>query len=119
MKLIGFIQKNFLSGYRYLIMIGLISVIFLFYHLGEGSLADFDEAHYAQVSVELLSSDNWLDLHFNGDYWPVKPPLYFWVTAIVYKINGINEFSARFIPAVSNVLLVLILSVFIKRKYKS
>ncbi len=82
-----------------LLVLAPLTFFFLFYRLGAGSLASWDEAYYAVVSRELLRSHQWLDLYFTGALWFEKPPLTFWATALVYKIGGINEFTARFFSA--------------------
>jgi hypothetical protein len=72
-----------------------LSLFVVFYLLSEGSLHDWDEAIYAQVAKEIAVSDNWLTLTWAGYPFWHKPPLYFWLTAVLYKIVGINEFAAR------------------------
>jgi hypothetical protein len=76
-----------------------LSFFAVFYLLGEGSLHDWDEAIYAQVAKEIAVSDNWLTLTWAGHPFWHKPPLYFWLTALVHKIAGIDEFAARFCSA--------------------
>jgi hypothetical protein len=51
---------------------GVLSLSFLvvFYLLGEGSLHDWDEAIYAQVSKDLTDSDDWVTLTWAGaSFW--------------------------------------------------
>jgi 4-amino-4-deoxy-L-arabinose transferase-like glycosyltransferase len=76
-----------------------LALTLLFYRLGDGSLYDWDEAIYAQVAKEVALSDDWLSLSWNGAPFFHKPPLYFWLTALTYKLMGISEFSARLWPA--------------------
>jgi 4-amino-4-deoxy-L-arabinose transferase-like glycosyltransferase len=76
-----------------------LALILLFYRLGDGSLYDWDEAIYAQVAKEVALSDNWMSLSWNGSPFFHKPPLYFWLTALTYKLMGISEFAARLWPA--------------------
>ena len=76
-----------------------LSLFIVFYLLGEGSLHDWDEAIYAQVAKEIAVSDNWLTLTWAGYPFWHKPPLYFWLTAVAYKMVGINEFAARICSA--------------------
>jgi hypothetical protein len=86
---------------KWIISISVLSLSFfaLFYLLGEGSLHDWDEAIYAQVAKEIAVSDNWLTLTWAGHPFWHKPPLYFWLTAVVYEMLGINEFAARICSA--------------------
>jgi hypothetical protein len=76
-------------------LLGLAAIVF-FYHLGAGSLYDWDEAIYAQVAKEVTVTRDWLTPTFGGvPYWH-KPPLYIWLSALAYKVGGVNEFSTRF-----------------------
>ena len=92
-----------------------LTLLFLFYGLGSGSLASWDEAYYAVVSRELLRSRQWLDLYFTGALWFEKPPLAFWATAFFYKLFGISEFTARLFSAACGAGTVL-LTYFFGRK---
>ena len=93
---------TFQRGYPWLISIGVLSLalVLLFYRLGDGSLHDWDEAIYAQVAKEMVLSDTWMSLTWNGTPFFHKPPLYFWLTALTYKMIGVNEFAARLWPAI-------------------
>jgi 4-amino-4-deoxy-L-arabinose transferase-like glycosyltransferase len=84
-------------------LILILAVIAMFHGLGEGSLYDWDEAYYTQVTRELISSGQWGTLTFAGTQFWQKPPLYFWLTALVSNIGGLNEFTARFVSAASGV----------------
>jgi len=70
------------------------SVIF-FHKLGASSLVSWDEAWYGQISREMLTSHNFLNLTFNQQPYYDHPPLGFWLIAVSEKIFGINEFGVR------------------------
>ena len=76
-----------------------LALALVWYRLGDGSLHDWDEAIYAQVAREMLLSDIWMTLTWNGAPFFHKPPLYFWLTALTYKLIGVSEFAARLWPA--------------------
>jgi 4-amino-4-deoxy-L-arabinose transferase-like glycosyltransferase len=77
-----------------------LALVLLFYRLGHGSFHDWDEAIYAQVARETLFSDTWTTLTWNGAPFFHKPPLYFWLTALTYKMIGVSELAARLWPAI-------------------
>lgn len=83
----------------------------LLYSIGLGNVAllDPNEPVYGEVAREMVETNKWLTPHYNNQLWFDKPPLYYWLTAISFKIFGINEFAARF-PSVffASLLLVLI-----------
>ncbi len=84
----------------------LIAVFELFGGLG-GSVLYWDEAIYAQVSKEIVESGDWLTLHWNGYQWFQKPPAYFWVTALMFRLFAASEFWARAASAISGVGVVV------------
>ena len=99
------------------IIILLLASFVLFYNLGSGSLASWDEALYAGVSGEIIKSNNWLDLTWRGSHWVDKPPLYMWMTALFYKIFGINEFSARLFSCICGISTAILIYFFAKKLY--
>ena len=70
-----------------------LSGFFLLYHLGNGSLASWDEAFYAQVSKEMFLSGHWFKLTWYQMPWADKPPLAIWATVFFYKLG--NQFVWR------------------------
>jgi 4-amino-4-deoxy-L-arabinose transferase-like glycosyltransferase len=88
--------------YRWLMSVGVLglALVLLFYQLSDGSLHDWDEAIYAQVAREVLLSNAWTTLSWNGAPFFHKPPLYFWLTALTYKMIGVSELAARLWPTI-------------------
>jgi 4-amino-4-deoxy-L-arabinose transferase-like glycosyltransferase len=94
--------------FKDLLFLFFLSGFFLLFGLGEGSLASWDEAIYASVAKDIAVSGDWLRLTLVGQPWADKPPLCIWMTAVFYKLFGINEFSARLFSALSAVGTVLV-----------
>ncbi len=84
---------------KWIISLSVLGLSFFvhFYLLGEGSLHDRDEAIYAQVAKEIAVSDNWLTLTWAGHPFWHKPPLYFWLTAVVYKMVGDQRICCTYV----------------------
>lgn len=59
-------------------------------------LIDPDEPRYASTAYNMVSGGNLIVPTFNDAPRINKPPLFYWMIAVSYKIFGINEFSARF-----------------------
>jgi 4-amino-4-deoxy-L-arabinose transferase len=76
----------------------ILLVIFIFLNIGLGSwgLAETSEARYAEISREMALSGDYLHPTLLGIQHYHKPPVTYYITAIGYKIFGINEFGARF-----------------------
>jgi 4-amino-4-deoxy-L-arabinose transferase-like glycosyltransferase len=83
------------------------SLLFLF-KLGQGSLLDWDEAIYAEISKETVHSHHWLTLYWQHAPFFEKPPLSLWITAALFHWFGVNEFWARFESAAAGVGIILL-----------
>jgi 4-amino-4-deoxy-L-arabinose transferase-like glycosyltransferase len=82
-----------------LVVLAALAAWVFFYRLGAEPLTDWDEAWHAQVSGEILSTGDWITLHYRGEPYYNKPPLTFWLRAIAFKLAGVTEAAARFWPA--------------------
>ena len=85
--------------------LGLIgaSSLALFYSLGERLLKTWDESIYAEVAKEMLKLHSWLTPHWNLQPWFEKPPLFMWLTALLYRLFGVSETSSRALGALCGV----------------
>lgn len=106
-----FIKLEFRNKYVYFILLFLLATVCLFSNLWIGDLG-LDSCVYATISRAILRTNDWVVLHFEhsrelGGFWQ-HPPLFFWMTAMSFKIFGVNEFAARFISAFLGVFTILI-----------
>lgn len=93
--MIGFLEKH----KNLFTIIGLFAVFYLifFHNIGSYPLMDIDETRYVLMSRDMLKSGDFMTLYLNGEYFFEKPPLYFWIECLSFKLFGaVNEFSARF-----------------------
>lgn len=86
------------------IVLLLLSLPLFFYNLGQSSLTNWDEAWYADIARNILKTGNIFTLYWNGEIFSDHPPAGFWVTAIIFKILGISEFTARLPQALFGML---------------
>src|SRR5438105_3261407 len=93
-----------------------VSGLLFFWNLGRASLQDWDEATYAEISREIGVFHDWIHLHWNYLPWYNKPPLYIWLTALLYPL-GVNAFWARAVSALSGVGVILITYAIGRRLY--
>lgn len=63
-----------------------------------------DEARYGEVVREMLASGQWLVAHLNGHPYPDKPPLYFWLVALLGSVIGHGETAFRLVSFGSTAL---------------
>jgi 4-amino-4-deoxy-L-arabinose transferase-like glycosyltransferase len=103
------------------IILVLAFAVITFYRLGVRPLQDWDEAIYAQVAQEAMQSGHQLGFTWLGnppmhrtEMWFEKPPVLIWLTELSYAAFGVNEFAARFWPAVFAVLMLPLTFLFAK-----
>ena len=87
----------------------LIGYIFFFHGMGNYSLKEPDEGRYAEIPREMIESGNYMVPYLNHVRYFEKPPLFYWTTAMSYKMFGVNEWSFRFPNALSAFLCVMLL----------
>ena len=58
-----------------------------------------DEPRYAEVGREMFLRNDWITPTLGGFNWFEKPALLYWLEIVSYQIFGVNEFAARFGPA--------------------
>jgi len=97
------------------IFFAVVAAIF-FGNLGGWDLWTPDEPRYAQVAREMIETGSYALPHINGEIYPDKPPLFFWMIAgASFPFGDVNAFSARFPPAFFGFCLIL-LTYFFTRK---
>lgn len=72
--------------------------------LGSWGLTEPSEARYAEIGREMFESGDYLHPRLLGIKHYHKPPITYYVTALGYKLFGVNEFGARFFLSVSLIL---------------
>jgi 4-amino-4-deoxy-L-arabinose transferase-like glycosyltransferase len=70
------------------------------------------EARYALAAREMLNGGPWLVAHVFGELYADKPPLYFWATALLGRLDGhrIGEATARLPAAVAGIAGLLLVA---------
>jgi 4-amino-4-deoxy-L-arabinose transferase-like glycosyltransferase len=78
-------------------------------------LIDVDAAQYASIAREMCDSNSWLIIHHKQADYLDKPPLLFWLSALSFKIFGINHFAYR-LPSILATFLGLYATYALGRK---
>ena len=92
-----------------------IAGLIFFFHLGAYGFWEPDEARYGEIAREMLVLRGFIVPHLNYVAYVEKPPLLYWLTALSFRVFGINEFAARLVPAMSALLGVLATFIFAGR----
>lgn len=117
-----FVKHKILSAIPPLVVILTLSYFIIFQNLGKFQIRMWDEATYANNSLDmLLSSKNIFLVEHLGkpDLYNTKPPLVIWLQALSMKALGINEFAIRLPSALAGLLTVLLVYFFCIRVLKS
>ncbi|MCU0448738.1 MAG: glycosyltransferase family 39 protein [Bernardetiaceae bacterium] len=59
---------------------------------------DIDEAQYASIGLEMAQTGSYLEVYHRGQDYLDKPPLLFWVSALVFNLFGPGNFTYRLVP---------------------
>lgn len=90
--------------------LSLAALVLLTWQLGDVPLKDWDEGLVAQVAREIWQSPagslTWLYPTLWGEPYFNKPPLMHWLIATLYRIGGVNEWTARLPSAILTTLSV-------------
>ncbi|MBN2022181.1 MAG: glycosyltransferase family 39 protein [Pirellulales bacterium] len=72
-----------------------VGLVVFFWNLGAAALFDMDEALYASCAREMAQRGDWVVPWFNGQMFPDKPPLMFWLMMLGTAVFGSTEFAVR------------------------
>ncbi len=103
----------------FFMIVAISVVVFLGIRGSVRPIADWDEARHGVNAYEMLRQHNYIANYYAGslDYWNLKPPISYYSIMLGYKIFGYNAFGLRFFSALSCVLIAIIVSLFIKKRY--
>lgn len=93
---------------------------FLFF-LANGNIPMTDpvESNYAQTAKEMLLSGDYVSPRIFGNFWYDKPAFFYWELIAAFKVFGMNDFAARFFPAVFGILGLWMTYFFARKLYGS
>jgi len=77
---------------------------FYLWGLGALPLVGPDEPRYAQVAREMFERRDFITPTLGGIPWFEKPPLLYWMMILSYRFLGVNEYAARFGPALCGLI---------------
>ena len=90
----------------WLIVAAAITWLIVFGRLGSSSLFDPDEAHYAQLTREMIRSHSWLVPLLDGTPFIDKPVLFHWLQMACIALFGDSEFALRLPSALGGIALL-------------
>lgn len=104
------------KGFRWLLCLAITIVITRLISLGMYPLFDTTEARYGEMARIMAQTNNWVTPQFdyNVPFWG-KPPFQTWISALSFKILGVNEFAARLPHFLCSVITLLLTHSFLKQ----
>ena len=100
-------------------VVHLSAIVLLAAALGIGGVAreplDGDPAMYATIARTIVDAGEWTHLTFNGVPYVNKPPLHFWLNALVFRSLGMSTFTAILVPGLLGVVCVLLVYALVRR----
>ncbi|HEU4752451.1 MAG TPA: glycosyltransferase family 39 protein, partial [Armatimonadota bacterium] len=97
----------FLPPRTWLALLCLAAVPLFFLDLSQPGFQE-NEGRYAAVAREMLLTGDWITPHLNGEVFLNKPPLTFWLTALVFRAAGTTE-AARLVCGLATLATLLLL----------
>ena len=95
----------------------LIFGLLFFTLLGNRPLFVPDEGRYAEIAREMVESGDYLIPHLNGILYFEKPPLFYWLSSLSFKLFGIHVAAIRAINALLGALGCLLTYVIASKLY--
>jgi 4-amino-4-deoxy-L-arabinose transferase-like glycosyltransferase len=89
------------TGQRLALAVLLVLPALLLYPCLSFALFEPDEGRYAQIPREMLNRGDLIVPVLQGEPYLDKPPLFYWLVALSYRLFGVAEWSARLVPALA------------------
>ena len=92
----------------------------MFIKLDAVGITDYDEGKHAAEAYEMFHRDAWIahTYYWEIDYFNSKPPLYYWLTNIFFKVFGVSMVSFKLPSVIAGALLCGIMALFLYRLQK-
>src|SRR5579859_7425317 len=97
LKQIELLQDHKKRDAFFLALLGIETALVSFWQLGVARLTD-TEAFYAEIAREMWRRNDWLTPTFDYARFFDKPPLYYWLELVGFRVFGVHEFATR-LPA--------------------
>ena len=95
--------------HKYSLLFLLLGALFYLPFLGGVHLFDWDEINFAEISREMMITQDYLRIYVDFNPFWEKPPFYFWAQVLAMKSFGVNEMTARLPNAVCGLITLMLL----------
>lgn len=102
---------------RHLLILVTLGIVLFFFGNAYIAITDPVESNYTLTAAEMLASGDYISPRIYGDYWYDKPIFFYWELIAAFRVFGINEFAARFFPAIFGVFGMVMVYGFARKLY--
>ncbi len=102
---------------KHLIILILLCAILFIWRIGSIPILDGDTASAAVIAKNIVNSGNWISMQTMEGSITSKPPLFYWILALGFKLFGINEFGLSILHSIIAGLTVLLTYLIAKELY--
>lgn len=98
-----------MQSYRRVLAVLALFGLVMLGNLGGWELKGADEPRYAQIAREMRETGRYIVPHLNGEAYPDKPPVLFWLMALAAAPQGdVTAFAARLPSALAGLGLIFV-----------
>jgi len=90
--------------FAFVVIILLIGVTLFLVDTGRTALSASSEARASEIAREMYATGDYVVPHLDGRIALTKPPLYHWLTALSFRLFGVNEVAARLVSSIAGIL---------------
>jgi 4-amino-4-deoxy-L-arabinose transferase-like glycosyltransferase len=83
-----------------LLVLTLAAAVLFGVMLGSRPYSVPDEGRYVEIPREMVVTGDWLTPRLNGVKYFEKPPLFYWIEAVLIRLFGLSEWVTRTVPAI-------------------
>ncbi len=89
--------------------IALLGALFYLPWLGGVHLFDWDEINFAEITREMMLTEDYLRVYINFQPFWEKPPFFMWMQLLAMKAFGVGEYAARLPNAICGMITLIVL----------
>ena len=119
---VSFVREKIGTKSNFFFIFGLALLCWFFYFngLGDYRLIDIDETRYINIAQNMFYSKDYITPYLNFEPFLEKPPLFYWLVVLSYKIFGVvDNFTSRLPLAISATFGVFTIYFFVLNIVKS
>ncbi|MDK2977322.1 MAG: hypothetical protein PWP52_17 [Bacteroidales bacterium] len=108
-----------MKNHTYFKIVFFIYAVALFINIGSFGVVESSDARYAEIAREMFVSGDFIHPNLLDVHHYHKPPLTYQITALGYKLFGVNAFGARFFLQIAILLQLVLIYLLTNQLFKN